>query len=298
MPKPVDALLTAIAPIVWGSTYIVTSQMLPDGYPLTNAVLRALPAGLLLIALTRHLPSRSWWLKLTVLGALNFSIFWATLFVAAYRLPGGVAATLGAVQPLLVLIIAHFALNTAVSIRALITALAGIAGVALLVLGPVVDLDAIGVSAALFGALSMGFGVVLTRKWQPPVSTLTFTAWQLTAGGLLLVPVALVFEPALPALSLTHITGYLWLGLIGAALTYFLWFRGIERLGPTLVTNFGFLSPLTAALLGWLVLGETLTHLQMLGALIILGSVWLSNRGAAQATSEPNSPSRTESMSP
>lgn len=296
MSRHFDALLAATAPIVWGSTYIVTSQMLPDGYPLTNAVLRALPAGLLLVLITRQFPERSWWLRLTILGALNFAIFWATLFVAAYRLPGGVAATLGAVQPLLVLILARLALGTAMSVKGLITALTGIAGVALLVLGPVVQLDLIGVSAALLGAVSMGFGTVLTRKWQPPVSTLTFTAWQLTAGGLLLVPVALLWEPALPSLSLTNIAGYVWLGLIGAALTYFLWFRGIERLGPTLVSGFGFLSPLTAVFLGWLILGEALTPLQVLGAAIILGSVALRNFGAAQIAPARSSSSQTKGI--
>lgn len=290
MSRHIDALLVAMAPIVWGSTYIVTSQMLPDGYPLTNAVLRALPAGLLLVLITRQFPERSWWLRLTILGALNFAIFWATLFVAAYRLPGGVAATLGAVQPLLVLILARLALGTAMSIKGLIAALSGLAGVALLVLGPVVQLDIIGVSAALLGAVSMGFGTVLTRKWQPPVSTLTFTAWQLTAGGLLLVPLALIWEPALPPLSLTNIAGYVWLGLFGAALTYFLWFRGIERLGPTLVSGFGFLSPLTAVFLGWLILGEALTPVQILGAVIILGSVALRNFSAAK---QPPAPSPT-----
>lgn len=296
MSRHFDALLAATAPIVWGSTYIVTSQMLPDGYPLTNAVLRALPAGLLLVLITRQFPERSWWLRLTILGALNFAIFWATLFVAAYRLPGGVAATLGAVQPLLVLILARLALGTAMSIKGLITALTGIAGVALLVLGPVVQLDLIGVSAALLGAVSMGFGTVLTRKWQPPVSTLTFTAWQLTAGGLLLVPVALLWEPALPSLSLTNIAGYVWLGLIGAALTYFLWFRGIERLGPTLVSGFGFLSPLSAVFLGWLILGEALTPLQVLGAAIILGSVALRNFGAAKIAPARSSSSQTKGI--
>lgn len=296
MSRHIDALLAATAPIVWGSTYIVTSQMLPDGYPLTNAVLRALPAGLLLVLITRQFPERSWWLRLTILGALNFAIFWATLFVAAYRLPGGVAATLGAVQPLLVLILARLALGTAMSVKGLITALTGIAGVALLVLGPVVQLDLIGVSAALLGAVSMGFGTVLTRKWQPPVSTLTFTAWQLTAGGLLLVPVALLWEPALPSLSLTNIAGYVWLGLIGAALTYFLWFRGIERLGPTLVSGFGFLSPLTAVFLGWLILGEALTPLQVLGAAIILGSVALRNFGAAKIAPARSSSSQTKGI--
>ncbi|GAB5510148.1 MAG: EamA family transporter [Hyphomicrobiales bacterium] len=296
MSRHIDALLAAMAPIVWGSTYIVTSQMLPDGYPLTNAVLRALPAGLLLVLITRQFPERSWWLRLTILGALNFAIFWATLFVAAYRLPGGVAATLGAVQPLLVLILARLALGTAMSIKGLIAALSGLAGVALLVLGPVVQLDIIGVSAALLGAVSMGFGTVLTRKWQPPVSTLTFTAWQLTAGGLLLVPLALIWEPALPPLSLTNIAGYVWLGLFGAAITYFLWFRGIERLGPTLVSGFGFLSPLTAVFLGWLILGEALTPLQVLGAAIILGSVALRNFGAAKIAPARSSSSQTKGI--
>jgi probable blue pigment (indigoidine) exporter len=99
--RTIDILLTALAPAVWGSTYIVTTELLPDGYPLSVAMLRALPAGLLLLVLVRTLPQGIWWLRVTVLGALNFSIFWWLLFVAAY--PGGVAATVGAVQPLIVL---------------------------------------------------------------------------------------------------------------------------------------------------------------------------------------------------
>ncbi|MFK0586676.1 EamA family transporter, partial [Escherichia coli] len=71
---------------------------------------------------------------------------------------------------------------------------------------------------------SMAFGTVLTRKWQPPVPLLTFTAWQLAAGGLLLVPVALVFDPPIPMPTGTNVLGLAWLGLIGAGLTYFLWF--------------------------------------------------------------------------
>lgn len=275
-----DALLAASAPAVWGSTYIVTSQMLPPGYPLTDATLRALPAGLLLLLAARRLPSRDWLGRLAILGALNFAVFWAALFVAAYRLPGGVAATLGAVQPLIVLLLARLTLNTPLSSRALFAATAGIGGVALLILGPEARLDAVGAAAALGGALSMAAGVVLTRKWHPPVSSLTFTAWQLTAGGLLLLPAALLCEPALPPLSAANVAGFLWLGIAGAALSYFFWFRGIRRLGPTAVTGFGFLSPLTAVLLGWLLLGEGLSPLQVAGAVVVLGSVWLAGCAA------------------
>ena len=95
MTRTRDLLLTAVAPAIWGSTYIVTTEALPQGYPLTLAVLRALPAGLLLVALTRSLPPRPWLGRIFLLGGVNFAIFWSLLFVAAYRLPGGVAATLG-----------------------------------------------------------------------------------------------------------------------------------------------------------------------------------------------------------
>lgn len=277
MSRSLDTLMTAAAPAIWGSTYIVTTQMLPSGYPLMAAMLRALPAGILLIVLTRQLPPPSWLGKLLILGALNFAIFWSALFVAAYRLPGGVAATLGAIQPLIVLLLAKMVLETPLTLRHMMAAIAGIGGVALLVLGPAAQLDWVGVSAALVGAVSMACGVVLTRKWQPPVSALTFAAWQLTAGGLLLLPVAAFYELPLPMLTMTNVAGFVWLGLIGAALTYFFWFRGIERLGPAAVTSFGFLSPLTAVLLGWLVLGEALSVPQMCGALIVLVCVWLGS---------------------
>ncbi len=270
MSRSIDLVLAASAPAVWGSSYIVTTQMLPDGYPLTVAALRALPAGLLLLILTRQFPPRNWWGKLIILGALNFSLFWAALFYAAYHLPGGIAATLGAIQPLFVLFLARIALGTPLSPQGLIAAIAGIGGVALLVMGPEAKLDGAGVIIALAGALSMAVGVVLTKKWQPPASALTFTAWQLIAGGLLLTPVAWIIEPPLPVLTETNITGFIWLGLIGAALTYFLWFRAIERLGPAKVTSLGFLSPMTAVLLGWFLLDETLTIAQISGAGIVL----------------------------
>lgn len=278
MSRSTDLGLAAVAPMIWGTTYIVTTQMLPPGYPLTTALLRALPAGLLLLAVTRTVPPRAWLGRLFVLGALNFTLFWATLFVAAARLPGGVAATLGAVQPLIVLALARITLRAPLSRLRVIAACAGLGGVALLVLAPGARLDPIGAIAALAGALSMALGVVLTRKWQPPVPALTFTAWQLTTGGLLLLPLALVFEPGLPRLTAMNAAGFLWLGLAGAALTYFLWFRGIARLGPEAVTGLGFLSPLTAVLLGWLVLGEALSLPQLLGTIVVIGSVLVGSR--------------------
>lgn len=278
MSRSTDLLLTAIAPAIWGSTYIVTTQWLPQGYPLTVSTLRALPAGLLLLALMRQLPSGIWWPRAFVLGALNFSVFWAMLFVAAYRLPGGVAATVGAVQPLIVILLARLLRGTPIRALSVAAAVGGMAGVALLLLRADAGLDRIGIAAAFAGAVSMAAGTVLSRLWQPPVSPLTFTAWQLTAGGVLLLPVALVLEPPLPALSTGNILGLAYLGLIGAALTYILWFRGLARLEPAVVASLGFLSPVMAVILGWAVLHQSLSPLQLAGMALVLASVWAGQR--------------------
>ncbi|MDH6591990.1 putative blue pigment (indigoidine) exporter [Variovorax sp. TBS-050B] len=281
--RTTDVLLTATAPAIWGSTYIVTTELLPANYPLTVALLRALPAGLLLLLIVRQLPARAWWGRILVLGALNFSILWAMLFLAAYRLPGGVAATLTSLQPLFVVFLASLLLGVPVRALAVVAALVGIGGVALLVLTPQATLDALGIAAALAGAASMALGTVLSRRWQPPVSALTFTAWQLTAGGLLLLPLALWLEPPLPALTAANWIGFAWLGLIGAALTYIVWFRGVARLEPSAVAPLAFLSPVTAVILGWALLGQSLSVPQVAGILTVIASIWLSQhaqRGA------------------
>lgn len=275
MSRALDLALTALAPIVWGSTYIVTTEALPQGYPLTIAALRALPAGLLLLAVTRAFPPREWLGRLLVLGALNFAIFWALLFIAAYRLPGGAAATLGALQALMVIGFSRWLLGTPITAMAIIAALLGVGGVALLLLAPTAGYDPLGILAALLGTLSMAAGTVLSRKWQPPVPILTFTAWQLTAGGLLLAPVALLTEPSLPPLTLTNLAGLAWLGLVGAAATYWLWLRGILRLGPGGAAMLGMLSPVSAVMLGWIWLDQYLTAVQLFGAALVLAAVWL-----------------------
>jgi probable blue pigment (indigoidine) exporter len=279
-----DLLLTATAPAIWGSTYIITTEFLPNFSPITVAMLRALPAGLLLLLIVRQLPSGIWWTRIFLLGALNFSIFWSLLFVSAYRLPGGVAATVIAIQPLMVIFLARALLGNPIRALSIAAALIGLAGVALLVLTPRATLDPIGVVAGLAAAASLASATVLTRKWQPPVSLLTFTAWQLTAGGLLLVPVVFIFEPPIPLPSQANLLGLAWLGLIGAVLTYIVWFRGVARLESSVVASLGFLSPVTAVLLGWIVLNQTLSVLQVAAVALIIGSIWLTqsaNGGSA-----------------
>jgi len=268
-----DTFLTALAPCVWGSTYIVTTELLPANHPLTAAVIRVLPVGIIMLAMTRALPVGHWWWRLMVLGMLNIGVFQALLFIAAYRLPGGVAATLGAVQPLVVVLLSWFMLNAPHSRLTWIAAIGGLIGVGLLVLGPAARLDAAGIVAALIGAVCMALGTVLSKHWKSPYSIVALTAWQLVFGGIFLLPLALLFEENLHSVTLNNVIGYTYLSLIGSGLTYALWFRGIHRLPAAAVSMLGLLSPLVATLLGYFLLRQTLTVVQLFGAALVLGSV-------------------------
>lgn len=187
---------TALAPAAWGTTYAVTTELLPRG---------------------------AWWGKAAVLGALNISAVYAFLFVAAELLPGGVAGTLAAVQPIMV--------------------------------------------AGLAGAGSMALGIVLTKHWGRParVGPAALAGWQLTAGGLVLLPLAVVFEGAPPHLDGSAVAGYLWLGTVGGFIAHMLWFRGLGRLPVTAAALLVLLSPLVAAVIGALLLGEAFTAGRLAG---------------------------------
>lgn len=269
-----DVVLTAVAPAIWGSTYIVTSEILPPDRPFTAALIRVLPAGLILLLLTRRLPApRDRW-RLIVLSALNIGVFQALLFVAAYRLPGGLAAVLGAIQPLLVMVLVWAVDRQAPRPLTLLAAMGGVGGMAILLLSPQTVFEPVGIAAALLGAACMATGVWLTRRWQVDLPVLALTGWQLVIGGVLLAPVAWLADAPLPTLSLPQWAAYAYLSLAGALLAYALWFRGITRLPGVAVASLGLLSPLSAVALGWILLSQSMSGAAFIGLAIVLFCVF------------------------
>ncbi|WP_053852613.1 EamA family transporter [Streptomyces sp. NRRL B-24085] len=279
--RPATVLLTALAPVSWGTTYAVTTEFLPADRPLFTGMMRALPAGLVLLALARVLPRGVWWGKAAVLGALNIGAFFPLLFLSAYRLPGGMAAVVGSVGPLIVVGLSALLLGQRPTTRSVLTSLVAAFGVSLVVLKAAGALDLLGVLAALAATASMSVGTVLTKRWGRPdgVGPLALTAWQLTAGGLLIAPLALVVEGAPPALDGPAVGGYLYLALANTAVAYWLWFRGIGRLTATQVTFLGPLSPLTAAVVGWAAIGQALTPVQLAGMALAFGATVAGQSG-------------------
>lgn len=266
-------LSTALAPLIWGSTYLVTTEFLPPHRPFTAALLRVLPAGLLLLAYTRELPARRDWGKILLLGVLNIGLFQAMLFIAAYRLPGGLAAVLSSTQTLMVLLFTWLIGKTLPPRAAWLWSAAGVVGIALLVLSPQVHYDALGIIAALTGATAMALGMYLSKHWRIGLSVLAFTGWQLLCGGLCLLPVTLLIESAPDTLTIANIGGYLYLCLFGAVLAYVFFFQGISKLSPAVVSSLGLLSPISAFLLGWIFLGQSMDAKSLCGFALTLTSI-------------------------
>lgn len=289
----IDVALTALAPIIWGSTYIVTTELLPKDLPLLASMIRALGAGLILLLFCKIRPVGMWWGKIVVLGLLNIGLFFYCLFAAAYYLPGGLAALVMSVQPLIVMGLGVIFFQSKLSLPHLLSALLGVFAISLLVLNSTVKLNGWGVSFGLIGSCSMALGILLTKHWGRPegMSLLGFTGWQLTLGGLILLPIALWYEDVPEVLTIWNISGYAYLSLVGGVFGYLVWFRGIEKLNPVTTSFLGFLSPVSASLLGYLILEQSLTQLQLVGALAIIASVYMTRPQTQQLSVPTKSPS-------
>lgn len=275
MPNRTAAIFTtAIAPLIWGSTYLVTTEFLPPNRPFTAALIRVLPAGLLLLAWTRRIPKRDEWATIVLLGFLNIGFFQAMLFVAAYRLPGGLAAVLSSTQTLMVLVFTWLIDKTMPPKAAWAWSATGVLGIAMLVLSPSARYDGTGILAALSGAAAMALGVYLSKHKKTSLPVLAFTGWQLFIGGVFLLPVALLAEPPLESLSPANIGGYLYLCLFGAVFAYVLFFNGIVKLSPAAVSSLGLLSPVSAFVLGWLFLGQGMDAKSLSGFALVLVSIF------------------------
>ena len=169
-------LIALLAPLLWGSTYAVVSLYLTDYSPYWVAVWRALPAGVLLLLLHPRRPPLVW-SRQFLLAFCNITAFFALLFVAAYRLPGAVAGTLGATLPLILMGLAWLQDGVRPTIKWLLLGVMGLVGV-LLLLNPSANLDPVGVACALLATLLIGQSSRWMQRW-PVDDLLALTAWQL-----------------------------------------------------------------------------------------------------------------------
>lgn len=265
-------LVTAIAPVAWGSTYFVTRHLLPPDAALWGAVVRCLPAGVLVLLVTRRLPRGAWWWRSVVLGALTVGGLNVLVYVAAQRLATSLAATIMSTSAAALIVLSWIVLGQRPALRAAAGAVLGILGVVVMLQPGGGEADGWGIAASVLAMLSSSLGFVLTRRWGADIPPLTMTAWQLIAGSLVVAPLAIAVEGAPPALDGPALLGFAYVILVATAIAYAAWFTGLARLPGAVVGVIGLLNPVTGVLLGVWLAHEPFGPAQMVGlALVVVG---------------------------
>jgi probable blue pigment (indigoidine) exporter len=280
--------VAAIAPIAWGSTYFVTSRWLPTGSPVCGAAIRALPAGLVLLALRPSRPAGAWWWKATVLGALNTGAFFGLVYVAAQRLPTSTASMVMANSPIALMLVAWLVLGERPRARAVTGAVVGIAGVATMLSGGGGGVDAVGVAASLAALAISAVGYTMAKRWNAEPGApdvLTTTAWQLLAGGVTLVPVAVLVEGRPPAIDTAAAVGFAYVVVVATAVAFAAWFTALRHLPAGTVGLIGLLNPVTGVLLGVVLAGERLGPAQAAGIGLVFAGI-LTGQGRCKMVPE------------
>jgi probable blue pigment (indigoidine) exporter len=289
-------LVTAIAPIAWGSTYYVTREFLPSDAPLWGSVLRALPAALLLLVVRPIRPRGAWWWRAAILGTLNVGVFFALVYLVAQLLPTSVASTVMATSPAVMMLLAWMLAGERLRPAPLIGAGVGLTGVVLLLAADAGAVDPLGVLASVTAMLLSSLGYVLAKRWKDETDVLAVTWWQLLAGGAMLVPAALIVEGAPPALDGAGAAAFAYVGIVATAVAYVAWFGGLAHLPAGTVGLVGLLNPVTGVLLGVLLAGEVLGGWQVAGLLLVFAGILLGQvhlvplrrRRATTGTEVPN----------
>ncbi len=288
------ALLTILS-VVWGGSFLFIGVAVKELPPLTIVALRvamgALALRLILAVMGVPMPrEREAWIAFLGMGILNNVIPFTLIVWGQKHIASGLASILNATTPLFTVIVAHYlTADERLTRQRFAGVVVGFLGVAVMIGGAALQSWNVAIPAqlaVLAAAVSYAFSGVYGRRFKamgiPPLAT---AAGQVTASSAVLLPVALLVDHpwALPLPSTGTVASMLGLALLSTAFAYTLFFRLLGRAGATNVGLVTFLIPVSAILLGVLVLGETLEPRHMAGmALIGAGLILIDGRLVAR----------------
>jgi drug/metabolite transporter (DMT)-like permease len=278
-----DWSLLGILSVLWGGSFFFNGVVLREVPPLTLVLLRVALASIILLPLLRlyriRFPSGfSGWMPFIAIGLFNNVLPFSLIVAGQTYIPSGLASILNATTPLFTVVVMALAGEEKLHARRIAGVIVGLVGVFILHGGGFDDKglgfesgQGIGILLCLGGALSYGLSALLARRLlsnSPPLGTATF---QMLASTAMMVVVAGVVDRPwqLPMPGATTWLGVIGLAALSTALAYIVFFQILRRSGATNVMLVTLLIPVTAILLGYLVLGEQISPREILGALVI-----------------------------
>jgi drug/metabolite transporter (DMT)-like permease len=273
-----DLSLLALLSVLWGGSFFFNGVVLRELPPLTVVLLRVTIAAIILLPLLwvyriGFPKGVSGWKPFFAIALLNNILPFCLIVVGQTYIPSGLASILNATTPLFTVLVMAAAGDEQLHMRRVAGVVTGLIGVIILH-GQELGFRSgagIGILLCLAAAFSYGLSALYARRKlsdSPPLATATF---QMLASSLMMTVIAAIFERPWQ-LSMPGVTT--WLAVIGlaalsTALAYIVFFQILRRSGSTNVMLVTLLIPVTAILLGYLVLGESVSLREMIGALVI-----------------------------
>jgi len=271
---------------IWGSSFLFMRVAANDFGPAALVEVR-LVAGLVILLpflwRGRAFLKLSHWPKLALIGALNSAVPFALFAWGAERAPAGVGAIANSMTVLFAALVAFLVFGEKIGLRRAIALVVGFVGVVILASGRVAGENVMGAAiAGTVASLCYGVAINLTRHWLSDLPPSAGVAGTLGCATLMALPFAVATWPAapIPATSWLAATA---LGVLCTGIAYWLFFRLIQRVGSARASTTTYLVPIFGVAWGWLLLGETPTLTMIASAVLILGSVILSQRESRKA---------------
>ena len=289
--------------VFWGMTYLAMRVAVEDIPPYLMAGSRFVLAGAILYVVARRRgddpPTALNWRAASVVGGFlllggNASVAWAEQSVSS-----GLAALLIGVMPIWMVSLEWLRGGSRPRLNVIAGLLLGALGVGLLVLpqGGGDSVDLLGAVVLIMAAASWAWGSVISKSAGLPKSPFMATSMEMMAGGTLCVLVAVLsgelgaFSPA--QVSADALLAWLFLVIFGSlvAFTAFIWLLGVTSIAK--VGTYAYVNPVVAVLLGWAILGESVSLTTVFAAILILCGVAMVNldwRTAAKSAPAPAVP--------
>lgn len=282
--------------LAWGTSYAAIDVGLRRLPPLLFGGLRYDVAALLLFAVAvaggqRLVPQKPHeWATVAVGGTFLIAFSIAGLFLGQQFVPSTTAAIVQSVTPVLTPVFAWGLLDRRLGIRTVAGSLLGLLGVAIVAgweptfalpqLGaglsgdlvatlPNTSATVVGVAILFGGSASFALGSVLLERLPPTLPTTTAQAWMMAIGALLLHVWSLALGEPVPTFDLPSLGAVLYLAAVSGAAGYLLYYDLLNSIGPVRVSLVNYVTPLVAAIFGWLLLGERLGLAAVAGFLLV-----------------------------
>jgi drug/metabolite transporter (DMT)-like permease len=271
--------------VLWAGAFIAIKIALLGSPPLTLQASRFLVAGagLLLIAraLGRRLPRRADdWRAVVILGLLNHALYLGVTTFAIQRMSAGMAAVLASTNPVMLALVAPWALGERMSVMkagGLALSYAGVVWVMWSRVGP--DNQPAAMALFLVSVVFLVSGTIAFKRLEPALDRLVLTGGQLLVAGLVLAAPAMLAE-RWTDVQLTGTfalaQGYLIVGVSWIAIL--IWFWLLDHGDASRASAWFFLNPILGLLLAALLLGESLDAQDLLGAAAVAGGIYLVQR--------------------